>query len=123
MAKPGSRTARLAEQIRRDLSETVRVEMKDPRLGLVTLTDVDLSPDHSHARVFFTTIGGSADALACEQLFEHASGFLRSRLAHGLSTRTVPHLHFRFDASVERGMRLSQMIDEAVADDRRRGQD
>ncbi len=123
MAKPGSRTARLAEQIRRDLSEIVRLEMKDPRLGLVTLTDVELSQDHSHARVFFTTIGGSADAPACEQLFEHAAGFLRSRLAHGLSTRTVPQLHFRFDASVERGVRLSQMIDEAVADDRRRGQD
>lgn len=123
MAKPGSRTARLAEQIRRDLSEIVRLEMKDTRLGLVTLTDVELSQDHAHAKVFFTTIGGTAGARDGEALFEHAAGFLRSRLAQLLTTRTVPQLHFRYDESVERGMRLSGMIDAAVADDRRHGHD
>lgn len=123
MPKSGSRTARLAEQIRRDLSETLRLEMKDPRLGIITLTDVELSPDHSHAKVFFTTIGGSDGPEACEDLFARAAGFLRSRLAHEMSTRTVPQLHFRYDESVERGMRLSRLIDNAVSDDRRRDHD
>lgn len=123
MASPGSRTARLSEQIRRDLSEIIRIEMKDQRLGLVTITDVELSEDHSHARVFFTSLGATADPSACVELFEHAAGFLRSKLARVMTTRTVPQLHFRYDESVERGMRLSRMIDEAVADDRRHGQD
>lgn len=123
MPKAGSRTVRLAEQIRRDLADIVRVEMKDPRLGLVTLTDVELSPDHSHAKVFFTAMGGSEGPRAWEQIFAHAAGFLRSRLAHNMSTRTVPVLHFRYDESVEHGMRLSRLIDSAVADDRQRGQD
>jgi ribosome-binding factor A len=123
MTKPGSRTSRLAEQIQRDLAEILRIEMNDRRLGLVTLTDVELSPDHSHAKVFFTTIGGTEGRSACEALFATASGFLRSRLAHEMSTRTVPQLQFQFDESVERGMRLSRLIDDAVADDRRRGED
>lgn len=123
MNKPGSRTARLAEQIRRDLSAILRREMKDPRLGIVTLTDVELSVDHAHAKVFFTTLGGTENPAACEVLFTPAAGFLRSCLAHEMSTRTVPQLHFQFDQSVERGMRLSRLIDDAVADDRRRGQD
>jgi ribosome-binding factor A len=108
------RSARIADQIQRELAEVVRLELRDPRVGLVTFTGVELSRDQSHAKVFFTVLGaGSAVEDALHGL-QHAAGFMRSQLAHRLSTRTVPELHFAFDESVERGMRLSKLIDEAV---------
>jgi ribosome-binding factor A len=109
-----SRSARIADQIQRELAELVRLELRDPRVGMITLTGVELSRDQSHAKVFFTVLGpASAAELALEGL-QRAAGFLRSELAHRLTTRKVPELHFEYDESVERGMRLSRLIDEAV---------
>jgi len=109
-----SRSARIADQIQRELAEVVRLELRDPRVGMITLTGVELSRDQSHAKVFFTVLGpASAAELALEGL-QRAAGFLRSELAHRLTTRKVPELHFEYDESVERGMRLSRLIDEAV---------
>ena len=109
-----ARGARIADQIQRSLAEVIRLELRDPRVGLVTLTGVELSRDQSHAKVFFTVLGAeSASADALEGL-QRAAGFLRSELAHRLTTRKVPELHFAFDESVERGVRLSRLIDEAV---------
>jgi ribosome-binding factor A len=82
---------------------------------LVTLTGVELSRDQSHAKVFFTTLGPSEDVAACAEGLTRAAGFLRGGLAHRLSTRTVPELHFAYDDSIERGVMLSRLIDEAVA--------
>lgn len=114
MVKNASRSGRLADQIQRDLAELIRGELKDPRVDLVTITEVEVSADYSHARVFFTTLHG-ADAVgpALEGL-RSASGFLRSRLSKALRIRTVPELHFEYDESIERGTRLSRLIDEAV---------
>jgi ribosome-binding factor A len=107
-----ARSARIADQIQRSLAELIRLEVRDPRVGLVTLTGVELSRDQSHAKVFFTVLGAeSSEALAGLQ---NAAGFLRSGLAHELTTRKVPELHFAYDDSVERGVRLSRLIDEAV---------
>ncbi|HUL57434.1 MAG TPA: 30S ribosome-binding factor RbfA [Usitatibacter sp.] len=107
-----ARSARIADQIQRSLADLIRLEVRDPRVGLVTLTGVELSRDQSHAKVFFTVLGAeSGTALAGLQ---HAAGFLRSGLAHQLTTRKVPELHFAYDESVERGVRLSHLIDEAV---------
>ena len=109
-----ARSARIADQIQRELAELVRLEVRDPRVHLVTLTAVELSRDQSHAKVFFTVLGpATAAELALEGL-HRAAGFLRSELAHRLTTRKVPELHFEYDESVERGMRLSRLIDEAV---------
>ena len=107
-----ARQARLADQIQRELAELVRLEVRDPRVGLVTFTGVELSRDGSHAKVFFTVLG--ADAENAREGLQRAAGFLRSGLARRLSTRTVPELHFEYDESVERGVRLSKLIDEAV---------
>jgi len=110
-----ARSARIADQIQRSLAELIRTEVRDPRVGMVTLTGVELSRDQSHAKVFFTVLGPqSAGAEALEGL-QRAAGFLRSQLAHELTTRKVPELHFAYDESVERGVRLSRLIDEAVA--------
>jgi len=110
-----SRRARIADQIQRELAEAIRLELRDPRVGLITLTGVELSGDQSHAKVFFTVLGAESAARDAAEGLQRAAGFLRSQLAHRLTTRKVPELHFEFDESVERGVRLSRLIDEAVA--------
>jgi ribosome-binding factor A len=110
-----ARSARIADQIQRSLAELIRLEVRDPRVGLVTLTAVELSRDQSHAKVYFTVMGAEHDAQAASRGLANAAGFLRSALAHELTIRKVPELHFEFDQSVERGVRLARLIDEAVA--------
>jgi ribosome-binding factor A len=115
MAKNPSRLGRIADQIQKDLAELIRTEVKDPRVGMITLTGVEISSDYHHAKVFFTTLGGPDAANTATGGLEHASGFLRSNLAKGLQLRIVPELHFIYDESVERGVRLSRLIDDAIA--------
>jgi len=110
-----ARGARIADQIQRSLAELIRLQVRDPRVGMVTLTGVELSRDQSHAKVFFTVLGTAAEVEEAGRGLQHAAGFLRSELSRELTTRKVPELHFEFDASVERGVRLSRLIDEAVA--------
>ncbi len=110
-----ARTERIGEQIQREIAELVRLEVNDPRVKLVTITGVEVASDYSHAKVFFTRLDGKQEE--AKKGLEHASGFLRSRLAHSLKLRIMPQLHFLYDASVERGSRLSQLIDQAVASD------
>jgi ribosome-binding factor A len=103
----------MAEQIQRELSAIIRSELKDPRVKMVTLTDVTVSPDFSVCDVYFTLLGASDEVADTARGLNHAAGFLRSELAHRLSTRTIPELRFVHDTSVERGARLSRLIDEA----------
>jgi ribosome-binding factor A len=109
------RRARIADQIQRELAELIRLELRDPRVGMVTLTGVEVSGDQSHAKIFFTVLGAEPVAQEALEGLQRAAGFLRTGLARRLSTRSVPDLHFEHDESVERGMRLSKLIDEAVA--------
>lgn len=110
------RAQRIAEQIRHELAAILMREMKDPRIHDVTLTAVEVSPDLEHAKVWFTLLMGEP-AEVCKAL-GHASGFLRTELAHRLRLRSVPRLTFRFDESVERGARLSRLIDAVIEEDR-----
>src|SRR5215470_16824554 len=99
----GARDARIADQIQRELADIVRTELRDPRVGtLVTLTGVELTRDKSHAKVFFTVLGAPSDIEDVLHGLQRAAGFMRSQLAHRLSTRSVPELHFHYDESVER---------------------
>jgi len=115
------RNLRVAEQIRQELAGILMREMKDPRVVGVTFTAVDVTSDLEHAKVWFTVFG--ADHEAARQGLTRASGFLRSELSHSMSLRTVPKLNFVHDASVERGAYLSELIDQAVAEDRKHHQD
>ena len=112
-----ARNRKIADAIQRELSELIRLEMRDPRVTMVTLTDVEVARDNSHAKVFFTSLGNEAQVESCQHGLQSAAGFLRSQLAHRLTIRTVPQLHFEVDTSIERGVRLSRLIDDAVADD------
>jgi ribosome-binding factor A len=114
MANP-ARLRRIAEQIQRELSQILRTELKDPGVGMITITDVEVSSDLAHAKVFFTTLG-DAEALAQTQSgLRRASGFLRSALGQRLTVHNTPELNFEYDASVERGARLTQLINAAVS--------
>lgn len=115
MPKNPTRLGKLADQIQRDLAGLIRTELKDPRVGMVTLTGVEMSPDGRHANVYFTTLGGTEAAEGIATGLRHAAGFLRTQLAKGFNMRVMPELHFYYDESVERGMRLSRLIDDAVA--------
>ena len=118
MPKDFSRTLRVAEQIQRELADLIRGEVKDPRVGMVTLTGVEVASDYGHAKIFFTLLGDTAKVDAASEGLNHAGGFLRRELGRRIKLRTIPQLHFKFDESVERGMRLSRLIDAAVASDR-----
>jgi len=117
MPKDYPRTRRIAEQIQREISDIIRLELNDPRVGMITITDVDVSPDYSHAKIFFTLLGNEGKIEETGRALQHAAGFLRTRLAHSLKLRTTPELRFEYDSSVERGMRLSRLIDAAVGAD------
>jgi ribosome-binding factor A len=110
--KTSNRSQRVADQIQRDLAELLRREIRDPRVGLVTISGVDISPDHRHAKVFFTVIGSSATEAA--EGLNAAAAHLHHLLFKRLQMRTVPSLHFVHDASVERGFEIDRLIDQAV---------
>ena len=115
------RSDRVGQQIRRELADLLRFHLKDlriaPRLMLVTLTAVELTPDYAHAKVFYTSLADpSANEAIAEGLARSAS-FLRRELAKRVRIHHIPELHFVFDASVQEGARLSKLIDEAVESD------
>nr|AKQ70962.1 ribosome-binding factor A [bacterium enrichment culture] len=117
MKKHSQRAQRVGEQIQRELAELLRDEVKDPRVVRVTVTAVEVSSDLSHAKIFVTHLGGREHADEAVRGLQHTAGFLRSALAQRLNTYSVPQLHFAYDDSIESGMRMSQLIDAAVAAD------
>ena len=110
-----NRGFRVADQIQRDLSELIARELKDPRVGMVTLQGVEVTPDYAHAKVFFSTLAGSQTVDAVLEGLQKASGFLRRELGKRIRIHTTPQLHFVFDQSLERGADLSKLIEQAVS--------
>ena len=121
--KEGSRDGRanrLADHIHRQLAVLIQRELKDPRLGLITVNEVRVSRDLAWADVYFTALGGAAPDGAEDgptKVLQHAAGFLRSELARIMDTRVTPQLRFHYDNSLEDGMRMSRVINAAVASD------
>ncbi|MDR1064439.1 MAG: 30S ribosome-binding factor RbfA [Azoarcus sp.] len=118
MPKEYSRGQRVAGQIRRELAGLIQREVKDPRVGFISLTDVELTPDYAHAKVFFTAMGEAGDVPEILEGLQRASGFLRRELGKRIRIHTLPELHFHYDRSVEEGRRLSQLIEQAVREDK-----
>ena len=112
MAKEYSRTQRVGDFIKRELSGLIQFQIRDPRVGMVSVTDVDVSRDMSHAKVYFTVLGKETEEEAAESLeaLNKAAGFLRSSIAKANNARTTPKLRFYFDASVVKGQQLSSLI-------------
>ncbi len=107
----------MGEQIQRELATLIHDEIDDPRLGLVSISAVEVSRDLSHAKVFFSTLGEQQDADNSLAVLQGAAGFLRHSLGKRLTMRHVPQLHFKQDHSLEQGARLSALIDSAVRAD------
>ncbi len=120
--RDNSRTRRIADQIQRQLAELIQTEVRDPRIGMVTITGVEVTHELEHAKVYFTVLGEAAEAEESARILNRAAGFLRSALARRLKLRTTPQLHFVYDQSVEHGNRLSALIDQAVSSDRHAAQ-
>ena len=119
MAKEFSRSNRIAEQMRRELADLLQFEVKDPRIGMVTVTEVEVTGDIAHAKVYYSAAvhNDPKAALALQQGLEKSAGFLRTQVAKRMLLRTVPQLHFVYDASIDNGMKMSQIIDAAIAED------
>ncbi len=107
---------RVNESVRQVLAEAVP-ELKDPRIGLVTVTGVDTAPDLRHATVFVSVLGSGRKRQASLLGLEAAHGLLQARLARELRLKRTPQLTFEYDPSVERGVYMSQLIDELAPDD------
>ena len=117
MPRDFPRTRRVGEQLQRELATLVRDEIDDPRLGMVSISAVEVSRDLSHAKVYFSTLGEQQDADASLEVLQGAAGFLRRLLGQRMVMRHVPQLHFKQDHSLEQGARLSALIDSVVRTD------
>ncbi len=117
MPREFSRSRRVGEQIQRELAALVRSEIQEPRLGLISISGVEVSRDLSHAKVFFSTLGDSEAADEALRVLNHAAPYLRHMLGQRVVMRSVPQLHFLQDHSLEEGARMSALIDRAVKRD------
>lgn len=108
------RFQRLTETVRAEIEGILRTEIADPRIGFITVTRVKLSPDATHAFIFFSTLGTEEDKRLSREAMESAKGYARRLLAERMSLRTVPELHFLQDSSIEEGeevLRLMRKMD------------
>ena len=121
MAKQYSRTQRIGDQIQRELATLIPQEVRDPRLGFITITGVDVSRDIGHAKVFITVMGENSPEVIKENLdvLKDTAGYLRMLLGKAMKLRSVPSLHFHYDQSITRGAMLSALIEQAVTEDQR----
>jgi ribosome-binding factor A len=115
MPRTSNRLGRISDQLKQELALLIQNELRDPRLGMISVLDVKVSRDLAHADVFITVL--NAEPKEAVAALNNAGGFLRSLLAKNLNLRVTPRLRFVFDESVERGRKLSSLIDEAVAQD------
>jgi len=118
-----SRSDRVNEQIRRELADLLRFGLKDPRIAarlpLVTLTDVEVTADYAHAKVFYTSMADPDSNALIDEGLKRSAGFLRRELGRRIRIHQIPELHFVFDSSVQEGTRLSRLIDEAIESDKK----
>jgi ribosome-binding factor A len=113
------RISRIADQIQRDIAGLIRTEVKDPRVGMVTVSTVKVSSDLGYADIYVTVLGESLDDghEASLKALNGAAGYLRTELARGLKLRVIPRLRFHFDEAVSRGNRMADLISRAVTED------
>ena len=110
---PTNRSYKVSDQIQRDLAELIARELKDPRVGMVTLQGVEVTPDYAHAKVYFSLLTG--DPEQTQEALNHAAGHLRNGLFKRLHIHTVPTLHFIYDRTTERAADMNALIAKAVA--------
>lgn len=123
MAKENPRARRLGEQIQRELGQLLRREVKDERIGNVTITAVEVTGDLRSARVYYLVFGKEGPDVKVQRGLESAAGFLRNALSRSLMIRYTPTLSFELDTSIEHGVRLTQLIDSVTKAEPGKGED
>ncbi|MDH5777365.1 MAG: 30S ribosome-binding factor RbfA [Gammaproteobacteria bacterium] len=123
MPKEFSRTRRVGEQIQRELAQLIQLEVNDPRLGMVTVSGVDVSKDLAVAKIFISSLNDDDNVKQTISILTSAAGFLRRELGKRMTTRTVPELRFVYDETTLRGNKLASLIDQAIASDKNRSED
>ena len=118
MPREFPRTRRVGEQVQRELAALIRDDIKDPRLGLVSITAVIVSRDLAHAKVYISVLGNEEQTEASVSVLKNAAGFLRHRLGKIMHVRTIPELKFYLDRSLEEGARMGALINAAIASDK-----
>jgi ribosome-binding factor A len=118
MKRDFNRSDRIADQIQRELAGLIQLEVKDPRVGMVTITAVEVSKELEYARIYFTVLGDDKARELTMQGLTRAAGFLRRELAHRLKLRSTPELQFVYDKSIDNAARMSELISAAVGSGR-----
>ena len=120
MAREFSRSQRVADFLQRELAVLIQRELRDPRVGMISVTGVDVSRDIGHAKIHYTVLGAdsSVEAEESTEVLNKAAGFLRSQLSRDSAMRSIPQLRFYFDSSVGRGRYMEDLIDRATQSDR-----
>jgi len=119
MAREFSRTSRIGELIQRELAQMIQQEVSDPRVGMVTVSQVEVTSDMKYAKVYVTRLNGvdsEQDVTECIQGLSHAAGFLRRGLARRIELRNMPELRFHYDKSLEHGFYMDELIAKANSD-------
>lgn len=120
MPKDFERTRRVGEQIQRELAVLIQQEIMDPRVGMITVSAVEVTKDFAHAKVFITTLTDGQPHKETIEALQHAAGFLQHELGKRMKLRTIPRLKFVYDESIERGSALSALIDSAIKQDQKK---
>ena len=123
MPREFPRTRRVGEQMQRELAAILHEELKDPRLGMISVSGVEVSRDLAHARVFISVLGGEEDVSETIKVLNKAAGFLRHQLGQRMRLRAVPQLRFLYDESLAEGARMDALIAAALAGRRPPGDD
>ncbi|MCO1334676.1 30S ribosome-binding factor RbfA [Microbulbifer sp. OS29] len=125
MAREFHRADRVADAMRRELAQLIQKEVRDPRVGMINVNDVEVSRDLATAKVFVTLVGEDdrEKINASMTVLNKAAGFLRTQLARSIQMRSIPRLHFRYDETSVRGQELSALIEKAVNSDRKHNDD
>lgn len=123
MHKVSNRPQRVAELLKRELAMLIPQTVRDPLVGRVTLTHADVAPDMKNAKIYFTILGDTSKVKETERALNHAGGFLRHELRERVILRSIPQLRFVYDESVERGARLTNLINRAIAEDKPKDKD
>lgn len=124
MSKEFSRVDRLSQQMKKEMAVILQREIKDPRLhSMITVSDVEVSRDLSHAKVFVTFLGMDSEKVSDNlKILNDAAGFVRSLIGKRIQARIVPHIRFAFDESLNEGIRMATLVDSARREDERRRQ-
>jgi ribosome-binding factor A len=117
MRKETSRTRKIGELMQREIAQLLTREVNDPRVARITITSVDVAPDLSHAKIYFTHLAGEDEAPKVQRALKGMAGFLRHRLRELIDLRTIPELRFVYDTAVERGARINELLERVRVED------